>query len=61
MSKHSNNSVERFSNRVENYIKYRPHYPKDIISFLNEECGFDNQKTVADIGSGPGISSENFN
>ena len=60
MSKHSNNSVERFSNRVENYIKYRPHYPKDIITFLNEECGFDNQKTVADIGSGPGISSENF-
>ena len=55
-----NNSVERFSNRVENYIKYRPHYPKEIITFLNEECGFDKTKIVADIGSGPGISCENF-
>lgn len=55
-----NNSVERFSNRVENYIKYRPHYPKEIITFLKNECAFDETKIVADIGSGPGISCENF-
>lgn len=55
-----NDSVERFSNRVENYIKYRPHYPKEIITFLNNEFGFDKSKIVADIGSGPGISCENF-
>ena len=54
------NSIERFSDRVENYIKYRPHYPKEIISFLNNECGFDRNKIAADIGSGPGISCENF-
>lgn len=54
------NSIERFSNRVENYIKYRPHYPKEIITFLKNECGFDETKIVADIGSGPGISCENF-
>ncbi|MEO8665580.1 MAG: class I SAM-dependent methyltransferase [Ignavibacteria bacterium] len=54
------NSVQRFSNRVENYIKYRPHYPKVIIDFLNEETGLDPKKIVADIGSGPGISSEHF-
>lgn len=53
-------SVGRFSDRVENYVKYRPHYPKEIIGFLNEECGFDKTKIIADIGSGPGISSENF-
>ncbi|HMQ69886.1 MAG TPA: class I SAM-dependent methyltransferase [Ignavibacteria bacterium] len=56
----TNNSVERFSNRVESYVKYRPHYPKEITGFLNKECGFDNTKIVADIGSGPGISCENF-
>ena len=54
------NSVGRFSDRVENYIKYRPHYPKEIIRFLNDECGFNKNKIVADIGSGPGISCENF-
>ena len=54
------NSVQRFSNRVENYIKYRPHYPKDLINFLNKEMGFNPEKVVADIGSGPGISSEHF-
>lgn len=61
MSDNNNfDSVGRFSDRVENYVKYRPHYPKEIIGFLNEECGFDKNKIIADIGSGPGISSENF-
>lgn len=54
------NSVDRFSSRVENYIKYRPHYPADIINFLKEECGLNKESVIADIGSGPGISSENF-
>lgn len=54
------NSVGRFSDRVANYIKYRPHYPLEIISFLYGHCGFDKTKIVADIGSGPGISCEHF-
>lgn len=54
------NSVGRFSNRVENYIKYRPHYPSAIISFLTDECVLTELSIVADIGSGPGISCENF-
>ncbi|MDQ3022092.1 MAG: class I SAM-dependent methyltransferase [Bacteroidota bacterium] len=58
--KFKNNSVERFSNRVENYIRYRPHYPYEIINFLKDECGLNESDIVADIGSGPGISSENF-
>jgi ubiquinone/menaquinone biosynthesis C-methylase UbiE len=53
-------SVGRFTNRVENYIKYRPHYPVEIVSFLDKECGLNKDMIVADIGSGPGISSENF-
>src|SRR4030095_14577197 len=54
------NSVQRFSSRVENYVKYRPHYPKEIISFLSEECNLTKDTAVADIGSGPGISAEHF-
>lgn len=30
-------NTERFSNRVENYVRYRPHYPKEIIPFLESK------------------------
>ncbi len=54
------NSTKRFSDRVDNYIKYRPGYPLAIISFLKEEAGLTSQTVIADIGSGTGISSELF-
>ena len=50
----------RFSNRVENYVKYRPSYPKAIVSFLEESFGINKQHVIADIGSGTGIFSELF-
>ena len=50
-------SKTRFSNRVENYVKYRPDYPREILSLLRERIGFDQSWTVADIGSGTGISA----
>ncbi|MEI9933845.1 MAG: class I SAM-dependent methyltransferase [Ferruginibacter sp.] len=55
-----NNSTTRFSNRVNDYIKYRPHYPNDIVNFLQENYGLTSQDTVADIGAGTGISSRLF-
>ncbi len=51
-------NTERFSNRVENYIRYRPHYPKEIINFLKSKIGLTNQLVIADVGAGTGISSE---
>lgn len=53
-------NTERFSNRVENYVRYRPHYPKEIIPFLESKLGLIKQSVVVDIGSGTGISSEIF-
>ena len=53
-------SKERFSNRVENYIKYRPGYPKEIIDFLTEKINFRSGWMIADIGSGTGILSKLF-
>jgi ubiquinone/menaquinone biosynthesis C-methylase UbiE len=47
----------RFSNRVANYIKYRPGYPDEVISFLTEKCALNPDSTIADIGSGTGIFS----
>lgn len=52
--------TKRFSKRVENYIKYRPGYPAEIISLLESECGLTPQSVVADLGSGTGISAELF-
>jgi len=53
-------STKRFSNRVENYVKYRPHYPKEIIPYLKEHINLLPECIIADIGSGTGISSELF-
>lgn len=53
-------SVSRFSNRVENYAKYRPGYPAEVVSLLEKECGLNPGSIIADIGSGTGILSEIF-
>lgn len=50
-------STERFSNRVENYIKYRPGYPDAVIRCLADELNLYPSHTIADIGSGTGIFS----
>ena len=45
--------TERFSDRVENYAKYRPGYPEEMLRFL-QTCS-EPPATVADVGSGTGI------
>ncbi len=47
----------RFSDRVENYAKYRPSYPPETIRYI-VQLGIDASAVVADIGSGTGILSE---
>ena len=54
------NPKSRFSNRVENYVKYRPNYPKEMIKFLSDTIGLAKGHIIADIGSGTGISSKIF-
>jgi len=51
-------STERFSSRVENYIKYRPSYPAAVLELLSTRCGLGAASTVADVGSGTGILTE---
>lgn len=48
----------RFSSRVENYIRYRPRYPVQVLETLNEICGLAPPAAVADIASGTGIFSQ---
>jgi SAM-dependent methyltransferase len=52
--------TRRFSNRVEDYIKYRPDYPRALVTLLEGECGLTRESVVADVGSGTGILSELF-
>jgi SAM-dependent methyltransferase len=47
--------TQRFSTRVENYVRYRPGYPREIIDLLSNECGLTPQSAIADIASGTGI------
>lgn len=51
---------QRFSDRVENYVRYRPSYPQEIITLLQREAALTPQSIIADIGSGTGISAELF-
>jgi SAM-dependent methyltransferase len=54
------NAKQRFSNRVEDYVRYRPSYPAGVLSFLAEICGLHPNHVIADIGSGTGLLSKLF-
>ena len=54
------NSTSRFSDRVDNYIKYRPDYPTQVLKYLKTDCGLSSDSLIADIGSGTGISTRLF-
>src|SRR6266851_7085337 len=47
-------STSRFSDRVENYVRYRPGYPPEVLDLLRAECGLRPSHVVADIASGTG-------
>jgi ubiquinone/menaquinone biosynthesis C-methylase UbiE len=51
---------QRFSNRVADYVRYRPGYPSAVREILRTKCGLKSGYVVADIGSGTGFLSELF-
>ena len=53
-------SRQRFSNRVDDYVRYRPRYPAGAIDILSTEAGLRPESIIADIGSGTGFSAELF-
>lgn len=50
----------RFSDRVADYVRWRPRYPQALVDTLKRDCGLKPTHTIADIGSGTGILSELF-
>jgi len=53
-------STRRFTDRVSDYVKYRPTYPRELATFVHAECGVAPGARVADIGAGTGISAKLF-
>ena len=54
------NPTTRFTNTVENYIKYRPSYPFELVRWMTRKLNLQHNSTVADIGSGTGKLTELF-
>src|SRR5690606_24286991 len=53
-------STKRFSNRVHDYVSYRPSYPSEIVGLLQKEYGISRSSIVADIGCGTGKLAQVF-
>jgi ubiquinone/menaquinone biosynthesis C-methylase UbiE len=54
----NNTAVSRFSNRAENYARFRPGYPEEIFPFLEKELTLTADTHIVDIGSGTGLFAE---
>ncbi len=53
-------SKDRFSDRVDDYLKYRPRYQREIVDALATVCSLTPQHLIADVGCGTGFAAEPF-
>lgn len=56
----ASNATSRFSDRVDNYVRYRPGYPAEALQTLVRDCGLTPEDDIADIASGTGIWTRNL-
>lgn len=54
---HQMNPKSRFTNRAEDYAKYRPSYPDEVIDRIVAELDNVPESVAVDVGAGTGISS----
>ena len=52
------NATQRFSSRVDNYVRYRPGYPREVLNLLKKGCDLVTDSVIADIASGTGIFTQ---
>src|SRR5271157_4835024 len=60
MSVTKSGPTERFSDRVDDYVKYRPHYSPDVVQALRQSCGLKPEHVIADVGCGTGLLTKIF-
>ena len=51
------NTVRRFDDRADDYVRFRPTYPAGAISAILDGLGLPGQLVAADVGAGTGISA----
>jgi SAM-dependent methyltransferase len=51
---------QRFSNRAEDYARYRPSYPSEVLPLLHKWAHLQGHHVIADIGSGTGLLAKLF-
>lgn len=51
-------ATSRFSNRAENYARFRPGYPSALFDFIEDELHLQPADQIVDIGSGTGLFAE---
>jgi len=51
-------ATTRFSDRVQNYTRYRPSYPRSAIQWIVDQYSLDSDSRVIDVGSGTGIFTQ---
>lgn len=52
--------TERFSDRVSDYLRFRPGYPPELLECLRRQCGLIAKWVIADVGSGTGLLAKLF-
>jgi SAM-dependent methyltransferase len=52
--------TQRFSNRVDDYVGYRPRYPAAVLDLMRAEMGLRPEHVIVDVGSGTGFLTELF-
>jgi len=52
--------TERFSDRVEDYVRNRPHYSPVVVQALQQVCGLRIEHAIVDVGCGTGLLAKIF-
>ncbi|HEY5175128.1 MAG TPA: class I SAM-dependent methyltransferase [Terriglobales bacterium] len=60
MAEPTRDTVARFSDRADDYVKYRPHYSPEVVQALQQAYGLRPQHLIADVGCGPGLLAKIF-
>src|SRR3974390_709461 len=60
MSMTSSGPTERFSDRVDDYVKYLPHYLPHVVEALRKACGLNADHLIVDVGCGTGLLAKVF-
>jgi SAM-dependent methyltransferase len=53
-------STKRFSSRVDDYVRYRPGYPPQLLEVLKDDCSLTVDSVIADVGCGTGFLARLF-